>query len=126
MVSFKPRKLPGLVLASAGILLHAQSALAADVPGDAQMQARDLLSGTPGGRSKAAKVTAAISADDMHAITVEPQEQARQLILGNPRGGRVVDQVIGGGVEMTSVRRVRRAEADPQEAARRMVQPKGV
>lgn len=126
MVSFKRRKSMGLVLASAGILLHGHSALPADALGDAQTQARDLLSGNIGGRSRAAQVAAAVSADDTQAFKVEPQEQARQLILGKPSGDRIVDRVIGSHLEMTSVRRVRRAEADPQEAARRMVQAKGV
>jgi hypothetical protein len=126
MVSFKRRKSMGLVLASAGVLLHGHGALAADALGDAQMQARDLLSGTIGGRSRAAQVAAAVSADDTQAFKVEPQEQARQLILGKPSGDRIVDRASGSHLEMTSVQRVRRAEVDPQEAARRMVQAKGV
>jgi hypothetical protein len=35
-----------LVLISAAILLHANNGRAADLVGDAQMQARDLLTGT--------------------------------------------------------------------------------
>jgi hypothetical protein len=126
MISFKPRKALGLILASAGILLHAHGALAAVALGDAQMQARDLLSGTGGGRLKAAAAAAVISADEVRAVNVEPQEQARQLILGKPSGERAVDRVVGSDLAMASVRRVRRAEIDPQEAARRMVQAEGV
>jgi hypothetical protein len=124
MISFKSSKALGLVLASAGILLNAHSTLAADILGDAQMQARELLS--VGERSKAAQVAAVISADDAHAFNVEPQEQARQLILGKPTGDRVADRVVGSDLEMTAMRRVQRAASDPQEAARRMVQAKGV
>jgi hypothetical protein len=123
MIPFKSIKALGIVLASAGILLHAHGALAADVTGDAQMQARDLLSGTVAGRSKTAQVAAAISADDTHASNVEPQEQARQLILGKPSGDRVADRLIGSDFEMQLA--VRRAEVDPQEAARRLL-AKGV
>ena len=125
MISFKPGKALGFVLASAGILLHAHGALAADVVGDAQMQARDLLSGTTGGRSRTVQV-AAISADDAHVFNVEPQEQARQLILGKPSGHRAAGRVTGRDLEMTSVRGARRAEADPQDAARRMLRAVGV
>jgi hypothetical protein len=126
MISFKPSKALGFVLASAGILLHAHSALAADALGDAQMQARDLLSRTIGGRSKTVQVAAAISADDAHAFNVEPQEQARQLIVGKPSGDRVAGRVTGSDLEMTSVRGVRRAEADPQDTARRMLLGVGI
>jgi hypothetical protein len=40
------------ILISAAILINANAALAANRVGDAQMQARDLLAGTVGGRSK--------------------------------------------------------------------------
>jgi len=123
MFPFKSIKLPGIVLASAGILLHAHSALAADVVGDAQMQARNLLSGTVAGRSKTAQVAPATSADDTHAFNVEPQEQARQLILGKPSGDRVANRLIGSDFEMQLA--VRSAHVDPQEAARRLL-AKGV
>jgi hypothetical protein len=118
MISLKPNEALGLVLASAGIFLHAHNALAADVVKDAQTQARELLS--VGERPKDAHVAAVISADDAHAFNVEAQEQARQLILGKPTGGRAADRVVG------TMGRVQRAASDPQEAARRMVQPKGV
>jgi hypothetical protein len=119
MISFRSIKLPGIVLASAGILLHAHSALAADVVGDAQMQARNLLSGTVAARSKTAQVAPATSADDTRAFNVEPQEQARQLILGKPSGDRVADRLIGSEFEMQLA--VRSANVDPQEAARRLL-----
>jgi hypothetical protein len=121
MISFKASKTLGFVLASAGILLNAHSALAADVLGDAQMQAGDLLSGTIGARSKAVQVAAAIPVDDARALNVEPQEQARRLILGKPSGDRVGARVNGSDLEMASVREERRAQADPQGAARRML-----
>src|SRR6202051_2204908 len=71
-----------LMLASAGVLLCAHGALAAGVVGDAQMQARDLLSGTVGGRAKIADVSSASPTDDRHVLNLDPQEQARDLILG--------------------------------------------
>jgi hypothetical protein len=123
MISFKSIKALGIVLASTGILLHTHSALAADVIGDAQMQARDLLSRTVAGRPKTAQVAAAISAGGTHGFNVEPQEQARQLILGTPSGDRVADRHIDSDFQMQLA--VRRAEVDPQEAARRLL-AKGV
>jgi|SRR5579871_2624219 len=125
MISFEPSKALGLVLAF-GIILHANSALATDVQGDAQMQARDLLSGTTAGRSKTNRVVAAVSGD-AHAFNLDPQEQARQLILGKPNADRVAGRrVISSDSKITSVGGGRRAAPDPHEAARRMVHAKGV
>jgi hypothetical protein len=70
-----------LMLASAGLLIGANGALPAEVVGNAQMQARDLLSGTVGGQPRFADVSSAISTDDSHVLYVDPQEQARELIL---------------------------------------------
>jgi hypothetical protein len=121
MISFKPTMALAFALASAGTLLHANGVLAADFIGDPQTQARDLLSGNIGGRSKIVQVAPVVAVDNAHAFNVEPQEQARQLILGKPRGNRVPGPIIGTDAKMTSVRGVRRAEADPQDAARRML-----
>jgi hypothetical protein len=117
MISFKSGKRLSFVLGSVGILLHAHSALAL---GDAQMQARNLLTGTIAGRSEAVQAAAGTSSD-AHAFNIEPQEQARQLVLGKPSGARVAGRVVGSDSETKSVRGVRRAAVDPQEAARRML-----
>ena len=122
MISFKPTMALALVLASAGTLLHANGVLAADSIGDPQAQARDLLSGNIGERSKSVQIASV----DTHVFNVEPLEQARQLILGKPSAGRVSGPIIGAGAKTTSVRGVGRAEADPQGAARRMVLRAGV
>ena len=65
-----------LVLISAAILLHANNVLAAESVGDAQMQARDLLSGTVGGRAKTVDASPAIPADGHQTSNLDPQEQA--------------------------------------------------
>jgi hypothetical protein len=70
-----------LMLASAGLLMGAHGALPAEVVGDAQTQARDLLSGTVGGQPRLADVSSAIPTDDSQVLYVDPQEQARELIL---------------------------------------------
>src|SRR5258708_11975130 len=82
--SFIPSNTLGrrLMLASAGFLLCANGALAAEVVGDAQMQARDLLSGTVGGRPKIADVSSAVPTDDRHVLNLDPPEQTRDPILG--------------------------------------------
>jgi hypothetical protein len=121
MISFKPTMALAFALASAGTLLHANGVLAADLIGDPQTQARDLLSGNIGGRSKSVQIAPVVSVDDAHAFSVEPLEQARQLILGKPSGDRVPGPIIGTDAKMTSARGVRRAEADPQDAARRLL-----
>ena len=126
MISFKPTMALAFALASSGTLLHANGVLAADSVGDPQTQARDLLSGNIGERSKIAQIAPVVSVDGAHAFNVEPQEQARQLILGKPSGDRVPGAIIGTDAKTTSVRGVRRAEADPQGAARRMLLPTGI
>src|SRR5713226_8617467 len=87
--SFIPRNTLGrrLMLASAGLLLCANGALAAAVVGDAPMQARALLSGTVGGRPKAADISSANPTDERHLLNLDPQEQARYRILGKNFAG---------------------------------------
>jgi hypothetical protein len=115
------------VLIAAAILLHANNVLAAEFVGDAQIQARDLLSGTVGGRAKTVDASPAISAEGHHQTSnLDPQEQARQLILGK----RSFDGVAGTRVALDSKTKVapaarargkRRECSDAQELARRMI-----
>ena len=128
MNSLIPNKLPILRLAliSAVILLHASNGLAAELEGDAQMQARDLLSGTVGGRAKTVDKTPAITADGYRTPNLEPQEQARQLILGKPTFGGVAGSkvTIDSKTKVTqavSARGKRRGYSDPQKSAQRMI-----
>jgi hypothetical protein len=115
-----------LVLISAALLLYVNNALAAEVVGDAQMQARDLLSGTVGGRAKTFGPSNAIPADGHRASNLDPQEQARQLILGKPNVGGDARATVALGSKTTSAPAVsargkRGVPADAQEAARRMI-----
>jgi hypothetical protein len=116
----------GLVLISAVLLFHPDNALAAESAVDAQMQARDLLSGTVGGRAKTVGESPANPADGHQASSLDPQEQARQLILGKPNA----DESNGRGSALepnmstapaVSTRRTDDTYADPQESARRMI-----
>jgi len=130
--SFIPSNTLGrrLMLASAGFLLCANGALAAEVVGDAQMQARDLLSGTVGGRPKIADVSSAVPTDDRHVLNLDPQEQARDLILGKNFAGTAhqaasLDSKTGA-TPAASVQRIRRADIGGQELAQRMLLGKEV
>jgi hypothetical protein len=130
--SFIPSNTLGrrLMLASAGLLLCANGALAAEVIGDAQMQARDLLSGTVGGRSTFADVSSAIPTDDRHVLNLDPQEQARDLILGK-HFAATADQAANldsktDAMPAASAQRIRRAVIGSQELAQRMLLGKGV
>ena len=107
-----------LVLISAAILLHANNGLAADLVGDAQMQARDLLSGTVNGQAKTFDASPAIPADGHRTPNLDPQEQARQLILGKPNVGGVAGSKVAPAV---SARGKRRGYSDPQKSAQRMI-----
>jgi hypothetical protein len=119
-----------LMLACAGLLLCANGALAAEVAGDAQMQARDLLSGTVGGRPKIADASCAIPMDDRHVLSLDPQEQARDLILGQNVAGTAhqaasLDSKTDS-MPAASVQRIRSADIGGQELAQRMLLGKQV
>jgi hypothetical protein len=130
--SFIPSNTLGrrLMLASAGILLYANGALAAEFVGDAQTQAKDLLSGTVGGRARVADVSSAIRTDDRHVLNLDPQEQARDLILGKSFAGTAhqaasLDSKTDA-MPAASVQRILRADIGGQELAQRMLLGKGV
>jgi hypothetical protein len=118
------------MLASAGLLLCANGAIAAEVAGDAQMQAGDLLSGTVGGRPQFVDVSSAIPTDDRHVPNLDPQEQARDLILGKHFAGSAHQAAIldskTDAMLVASVQRIRRADIDGQELAQRMLLRNGV
>jgi hypothetical protein len=130
--SFIPSNTLGrrLILASAGLLLCANGALAAEVVGDAQMQARDLLSGTVGGLPKFADASYAIPTDDRHVPNLDPHEQALDLILGKHFAGTAHQAASldsrSDAIPMASVHRIRRADIDGQELAQRLLLGTGV
>lgn len=119
-----------LMLASAGLLLCANGAFAQEVAGDAQMQARELLSGTVGARARFAPASAAVPTDDRQVPYLDPQELARDLILGQSFAGAVLRAASPDSqtdaMPMASVQNVRRVDIDGQESAQRMLLGKGV
>jgi hypothetical protein len=128
MNSFVPVKTLklGLVLVSAAFLLHGNGVLAAEPAGDAQLQARDLLSGTVGGRARVVDASPASGPDGVRAPGLDPQEQARQLILGKPISDRIKEPAAALGTQANATPAVstgggHRTHADPQELARRMI-----
>ena len=125
MTSFIPSKTLGrLMLISAGFLLHANGALAADLVGDTQMRASDLLSGTASGRAKIVDVSA-LPGNGRNAFNSDPHEQARQLILGTPNVAGIASRAgFDSETKLTpavSVGNIRPTYADGQESARRML-----
>jgi hypothetical protein len=107
-----------LIPIAAAILLHANNVLASDFVVDAQMQARDLLSGTVGGQAKTVDRSRPKSGDGDRASSVDPQDQADQLILGKTKFGK------SDGPSMALVPNLRTC-SDPQESARRMILGRG-
>jgi hypothetical protein len=130
--TFISNNTPGrrLMLASAGLLLCANGAFAAEVAGDSQMQARELLTGTAAGRSPFVHASAAIRSDDRQVPYVDPQEQARDLILGKsaaaaaPRAESRDSQTDA--MPMASAQNIRRVDIGGQELAQRMLLRKGI
>ena len=128
MISFITSKTLGsrLMLISAVTLLHVNGALAAEFVGDAQVQARDLLSGTVGGRAKIVDASPAISARGQQPSNLDPQEQARELISGKRTLGRVAVRrvAVDSKTKVSAAlpaRGNRREYSDAQELARRMI-----
>lgn len=111
-----------LLLGSAAFLIHAGAVLAADRADDAQAQARELLAGTAK-RSTVAIAVALPATTSRDAL--EPQEQARRLVLGAPRVRPVESYaalssktISSSGAERRSTRRV---HPDGQALAARMI-----
>jgi hypothetical protein len=128
-----PIKMPScrLVLMSAAILLHATGALAGELVVDAQMQARDLLSGAVSGRAKTLDTSPPIPADGRQASNLDSQEQARQLILGKANFGGVAALTVPADstakvTPAVSTRGERRVHSSAQESAQRMILGKRV
>jgi hypothetical protein len=113
------------VLISAAILLHANNVLGAELECDAQIQARDLLSGTVCGRAKIVAISSVISAHGHQTLSLDPQEQARELILGKRALGRAAGRSLAldsaANVSAAVPTRSTRRESDAQELARRMI-----
>ena len=114
-----------LALISAAILLYANNGLAADSVGDAQMQARDLLAGAVNGRAKTFDASPANPAGGHRAPNVDPQEQARRLVLGKPTVGVVTSLRAAAsktrGSPAVSTGGKRQGYSDPQKSAQRMI-----
>jgi hypothetical protein len=129
VISKIPVKIPKnvVVLMSAAILLQAYNVQAAEMVGDAQMQARDLLSGTVNGKARTTvDPSPAIPAGAHRTPNLDPQEQARRLTLGKPyvRGGARLRVAIDSKKRVTpgaSARAEGRGYSDPQELAQRMI-----
>jgi hypothetical protein len=63
-----------LALTCAVLLLHSNTLCAAEFAGDPQTQARELLAGTIGGRSKTADKSTAAPIDALKTSIADPQE----------------------------------------------------
>ena len=115
-----------LIPISAAILLHANNVLASEFVGDAQIQARDLLSGTVGGQAKTVDKSLPNSADGDQTSNVDPQDQARQLILGKTNFGKANGRAVAlepkvNATPALSTQGNPRTYPDPQDSARRMI-----
>ena len=88
------------------------------------MQARSLLSRTVSPLPKVAHESATPISGPTQAVAVDPQEQARRLILGNPAtriGADRVASLASPTADPTPASNADRVYADPQDSARRMI-----
>jgi hypothetical protein len=97
------------VLLSATLLLQTGGALTAARAGDAQAQARELLSQTAAVRSVAVRLSA-LTAEDRSPADLDPQAQARRILMGAPGAGGKAQ-----GADHRS------AQANAQEMAQRVI-----
>ena len=104
-----------LLSASAVLLFHAQSGLAADVGGDPQGQARELLSPT---QSRSADIYHHVAVPRALVSDRDPQTQAQELILGERS---FVNRFELRSQSPEAVRGSHRGHADAQAMARRMI-----
>jgi hypothetical protein len=114
-----------LALLSAALLLQAGGALAAARAGDAQTQARELVSPTTAGRTVAAQSNA-LPDGGTSLAALDPQEQARRVLLGTQRAGGEAEVAVPRYAKSTSPvgvvgRSDRRVHSDAQEMARHMI-----
>jgi hypothetical protein len=114
-----------LVLLSAAFLLQTGGVLAADRAGDAQAQARELVSQSTAGRSVAAQSNA-LPDGGTSSAALDPQEQARRVLLGTQSAGDEAEAAAARRAKSTSPAGVvgrghGSAHADAQEMARRMI-----
>ena len=112
------------LLISAGILLFANGAIAGQPVGDAQQQARDLLSGTANGLAGSIDKLPVVAAESHSRGDLDPQEQARQMILGTARYGSVAGTAVAS-TPAVPARTNHRTYSDPQERARRLLLAQG-
>jgi hypothetical protein len=105
-----------LALLSAGLLVQSNTLFAAGIAADGQLQARDLLTGTVDGRPRVVDRSPATPSDGPQASAVDPQEQARRLILGQPRAGSIADKTAASAESHRG-----HGYGDPQELAQRMI-----
>ena len=115
---------PRLAVLSAALLLHTYPAFSAETSDDPQMQARELLSRTISPSLKAVDESAILSGDQTQAPAVDPQEQARRLILGDPgtrAGAKRAASLAPRIADSTAESDANRTHADPQDSARRMI-----
>src|ERR1700730_14064079 len=85
---------PRLFILSAGLLLQAHSAFAGDSIGDAQAQARSLLEAPIVNHVTSVDGFTATQASGPAASRRDPQEQARDLLLGKPEESSVTRSAI--------------------------------
>ena len=113
-----------LMLLSAAFLLQTGGALVTARAGDAQTQARELLSQATGDRSATGQIK--LHADGGGVAALDPQEQARRVLLGTTSTRGEAGMAAHRYAKSTSSvgvvgRDHRRTHADAQDMARRMI-----
>jgi hypothetical protein len=101
------------------VLGGARALPAAQVIGDGQEQARLLLSGrvaSPGGPKSGFVAPSSTAAK---SLALDPQVQAREMILGRQIANTPV--IEADGLRVAGTRRARKSARDPLEMARRMI-----
>jgi hypothetical protein len=106
-----------LALLSTGLVVHSNPLFAAETYGDAQMQAKDLLS-----HRLSPPVVSKTDDQPRTQVSLDAQEQARRLILGNARSATITGDTLAPATDDASAEsKAAHVYADAQESARRMI-----
>jgi hypothetical protein len=102
-------------------LTGAHALAAAEPSGDAQQQARTLLTGKSFGVSEPATRSAIAPAPDSRSVVLDAQEQGRRMILGQATVRASTGPVIASGLRAKAIPADRKGEEGAHEMARRMI-----
>jgi hypothetical protein len=113
-----------LILAATGLALSSHAASAAPPAGDAQAQARALVTGVSAGASPTASIAPILGAAYRPSRDLDPQEQAQAVLVGAQTPGPVAARGVAvrtAAIRTVDIRSSAARSHGAQESAQRMI-----